>query len=88
MINVDLHETQPGYLPENTPPFRFRSAALSNNLGAYISIKDSASYELTIYFTTCETIALFREALQESEDLLLAAQSSPPLQFVEVGCEA
>lgn len=66
MINVDIHERR----TNDSPPFRFRSAVLSNNLGAYISVRDSASCELTIYFTTCETIALFREALAKTEELL------------------
>ena len=75
---------------------------MSNQLGVYIVITDSNHCDVTIYFRTCEMIALFREALEETEHLLHAATRSrsasesprsrilpsPPLRFVELGGEA
>ena len=70
MINVSMHERQSRDLPDGIPPFKFKSSVLSNQLGAYLSITDSTHCDVTIYFRTCETIALFREALAETEELL------------------
>ena len=77
MINVDIHERRRLDFPEDIPPFRFKSSVLSNKLGAYIAITDSTHCDVTIYFRTCETIALFREALAETEELLGSVGGKP-----------
>ena len=77
MINVSMHERQSRDLPDGIPPFKFKSSVLSNQLGAYLSITDSTHCDVTIYFRTCETIALFREALVETEELLGSVGGKP-----------